>query len=288
MEARRAARSGAGGTGRRGRLSGVALVAVLALLAGGCHFHTDALQHQQTSPDTRPWWCHSTGTGGHHVEPAYDGMTKGMLSWDDCLALSQQLDAALEYAKQWPTLGDAEAAGFHRQVSYVEGMGTHHALLGDFGGDDVTAPGYDPHEPTFPGTALDEEFDPTRPEFLQYGGTGPGARLVGMSWYVRTDDGLPPEGFPGDNDWWHRHHRLCHSVDQFRVIGEDLTDEQCANRGGVNLHLDDYWMVHAWIVDGWQTEVDVFTNHHPCLLSTGPAGPEHSCWDETGHTGHTA
>ena len=64
-----------------------AVVAVLALVASSC-FYGAALQHQADHPDTRPWWCHSTGTGGHHVDPAYDGQEKGMLSWDDCLALS--------------------------------------------------------------------------------------------------------------------------------------------------------------------------------------------------------
>ena len=23
-------------------------------------------------PDTNPWWCNSTGIGGHHVDPAYE------------------------------------------------------------------------------------------------------------------------------------------------------------------------------------------------------------------------
>ena len=31
-------------------------------------------------PDTMPWWCNSTGIGGHHVDPAYEGMVKGELS----------------------------------------------------------------------------------------------------------------------------------------------------------------------------------------------------------------
>ena len=35
-------------------------------------------------PETTPWWCNSSGIGGHHVDPAYDGMNKGALSFDDC------------------------------------------------------------------------------------------------------------------------------------------------------------------------------------------------------------
>ena len=31
-------------------------------------------------PDTDPWWCNSTGIGGHHVDLAYEGESKGLLS----------------------------------------------------------------------------------------------------------------------------------------------------------------------------------------------------------------
>ena len=51
-------------------------------------------------------------------------------------------------------------------------------------------------------------FDPDKPTYLQYDGNGPDAKLVGMSWYVRSG-AMPPEGFPGDNDWWHVHPELC-------------------------------------------------------------------------------
>ena len=27
-------------------------------------------------PNTMPWWCNSTGIGGHHVDPYYEGMEK--------------------------------------------------------------------------------------------------------------------------------------------------------------------------------------------------------------------
>lgn len=265
----------------------LALVGAMALVTSGCLYLPAAQEHQETMPDTRPWWCDSTG-GGHddgHGSDHYAGVTKGMLSWDDCLEVSGQLDSALRWAQQYPTVGDAEAAGFHMSVPYVGGMGTHHTEPGTFGPDDYLSPDYDPHNPTFPGTRIDDVFDPRRPEFLQYGGNGDNAELVGMSWYVRTDDGMPPEGFAGDNDWWHVHQSLCHLESTFMVVGEDMSDAQCESIGGINLYLDDYWMVHAWIVPGWEHEPDVFINHHPCLLSSGPADESHSCWDMA-HGGH--
>lgn len=83
-------------------------------------------------PDTMPWWCNSTGIGGHHVDPAYEGMVKGELSGEECETLTAEFQAALEWSSEWTTLGEAEAAGFHMLVGYTEGMGTHHARLGDF------------------------------------------------------------------------------------------------------------------------------------------------------------
>ncbi|MGI9603382.1 MAG: hypothetical protein ACR2QE_15975 [Acidimicrobiales bacterium] len=261
------------------------LLAVMALVASGCVFLPAAVNHNENNPTTRPWWCHSTGNGGHHVDPAYAGMTKGMLTWQECFWLSAQFDLTIDYAMQWPTLGDAEDAGFHRLVNYVEGMGTHHSMLGDF---DPTDPSFDPTDPEFPGTEIDSTFHPARPEFLMYEGNSRSSELVGFAWYVKGDPTTPPEGFPGDNDWWHRHEVLCHQNSNWRVIGEDQSDTWCENRGGTNVYLGDYWMTHAWILDGWQTRADVFTNHHPCLLPGGPAtDPEDPCWDiANGGGGH--
>ena len=271
------------------RFRSIAGFVVLPLLLSGCFYFPSALSHQEHSPETRPWWCDSTGAdGGHHSGHHYDGVEKGMLDWSSCETVSAQFDLALDYAQQFPTLGDAEAAGFHGLVPYVAGMGTHHAPQGDFTLEHFNSPKFDPHEPVFPGTALDGDFNPMRPEFLQYDGNGPDAQLVGMSWYVRTDNGMPPPGFKGDNDFWHVHERLCFRTSNFTFAGENLTDETCENRGGRNLHLDDYWMAHAWIVPGWEHEPDVFVNHHPCLLPGGPAAEDHECWDASGddHDGH--
>jgi hypothetical protein len=214
----------------------------------------------------------------------YEGVTKGELSWDDCLADSAVFDLALAYALQYPTAADAQAAGFVRVIPYAQGMGTHHAVLPPETLQFIRSSEFDPTEPTFPGSALDEVFDPKRPEFLQYDGNGPDAKLVGMSWYVRTDDGQPPEGFAGDNDFWHVHPQLCFGPGG-GFLGQNLTDAECDNRAGgngTNMHLEDYWMVHAWIVPGWTHESDVFVNHHPCLLPGGPAPHDHMCWTMSG------
>ena len=63
-------------------------------------------------PETDPWWCNSTGIGGHHVDLAYEGKSKGLLSPELCEELTYELKDAIEWAAQWPTLGGAEDAGY--------------------------------------------------------------------------------------------------------------------------------------------------------------------------------
>ena len=102
-------------------------------------------------PDTNPWWCNSTGIGGHHVDTAYEGMVKGELGPELCETLTYELKDAIEWAAQWPTLGDAEDAGYTMSVEYIEGMGTHHVMLNDFS---MNNDEFDSENPKFPGTRI--------------------------------------------------------------------------------------------------------------------------------------
>ena len=147
-------------------------------------------------------------------------------------------------------------------VEYVEGMGTHHVMLNDFSMED---PSFDAENPVFPGTTIDSVFEFERPEFLMYGGEEEDSELVGFAWFVHSPVDSPPEGFSGENDWWHRHEIMCFRPSDFVFRGEGLSDDVCEERGGENINLEEYWMVHAWIVRPWLTFDDVFTNHHPCL-----------------------
>jgi len=238
--------------------TGILAVVVMTMVLSGC-FYPVAVGWQDASPDTRPWWCHSTGGhGGHGAEYYMDqGIQKGMLGWDDCLEVSGYLEDALEYALQWPTRGEAEADGWNATVNYATGMGTHHSR----------------------GNALEGSFNPSQPKFLQYDGNTPDAKLVGMSWYVNNGPAAPPAGFPGDNDWWHTHEYLCIS----NSTGLVIFDGPCQpGQNGTTVYLGNYWMVHAWIVPGWFHPPDVFVGHHPCLLPGGPADHDDPCW----HMGH--
>ena len=237
------------------------------------------------TPGTNPWWGNSTGIGGHHVDPAYEGQSKGLLEPTACEELTYELKAAIEWASQWPTLADAEGDGYSMAVGYVEGMGTHHVVLNGFSMDDSD---FDSQAPEFTGTRLDAGFEFDKPEFLMYSGEEPDSALGGCAWYVLAPADSPPEGFTGSNDWWHRHDSLCFQTDKFLVVGENLDEQVCEERAGTNVNLQEFWMVHAWIIRPWLTYDDVFTNHHPCLLEDGPEqDAEAECWAEsTEHVGH--
>lgn len=254
---------------RRTRLIAVAALAVV-LLASGCY--RDQAQAARDSGAEKPWFCDPTfpnsvtGPGMGTVD-FYAGQTRSPLSWDDCVTLGAQMDLAKAYAKRYPTLGDALDAGFRTSFAFIPGMGTHTGrdtmspeLLAD--------PDLNRFDPVIPGI-IDSTFKPGEPEFLQYDGNGPDAELVGMSWYVRTTDGNPPEGFVGGNDWWHHHPRLCFRTTDALIISVNASDASCTASGGENLYMHNYYMVHLWVVDDLEYHGDVFAPTHPCITASG-------------------
>jgi hypothetical protein len=112
--------------------------------------------------------------------------------------------------------------------------------------------------------AVDGTFDIAQPEMLLYDGTKPDAGIVGLSYYVTGDN--EPAGFSGPNDHWHRHLGLCIDRDRAFVVGdEQTTAEECERRGGIKVDGRDGWMVHAWVVPGWESTLGVFSGENPQL-----------------------
>ncbi len=249
------------------RLIGV--LAIVAVAAASCTYH-DRAQVIRDEGGAVPWWCNPTEEIPVTDGPAsgtvdwYAGQHKQPLSWDACLAFSSQIDAAKAYAEQWPTAGAAEAAGFRKVTGYVPGMGTHH-VRGGITPQMLNSPDFDPDDPILDDVGLDDRFDPTRPEVLQYDGNGPSARLVGFDYYVRTDTGLPPEGFPGGNDWWHHHPLICHRTTDAAMVGFNMSDAACSSVGGINVDFSNYYMLHVWVLDDMTFEPDVFAGMMPCI-----------------------
>ncbi len=263
----------------------LATVGVLGLLATGCEYFAQANDAQQAGGPV-PWFCNPvapnsvTGPGMGSVN-WYAGTSRSALDYETCKTVATSFDEAKAYAEQFPTLGSAEAAGFRSTFAFIPGMGTHHGLE-SISPELLQDPSFDRRNPVIPDSIIDETFDPSQPEFLQYNGNGPDAVLVGMSYYVRTTNGLPPEGFPGNNDWWHHHPTLCLRPATAQAFAANTTDAQCTNQGGINLYMDDYYMLHLWLVDDLEYLADIHAPMHPCIKSTGAifdmTNPCHDEW----------
>ena len=226
----------------RPRALGLSLVLAVVLIASGCELADWAEGGQY-----RPWYCDPTdiavndGHDGESHHEAHYPNEKGPLSASHCLQLNIHLNRAQEYASQFPTAGVAEANGWHHLAPWIPGQGTHHVNTE---------------------RGVSSEFDPDRPNLLMYDSNSDSGRLTGMVWAV--DSGPhPPAGFAGDNDHWHYHETLCY-VDGPFIVGDSITDEQCAARGGTNVDSANIWLLHVWlpVYEGWEA-TDIFNKSHP-------------------------
>jgi hypothetical protein len=159
------------------------------------------------------------------------------------LELQQQQEQARAVAQRYPTVADAERAGYMQSTVYVPCIGAHYTNV-----------------------ALAIRFDPAAPSELLYDGTTPSSRLVGLSYLVYHPGG-PPAGFAGPNDLWHQHTvngGLC--LRGGLVIGAESTSPAaCAAMGGAKDPLTDIWMLHDWVVPGWECSWGVFAGECPEL-----------------------
>jgi hypothetical protein len=86
---------------------------------------------------------------------------------------------------------------------------------------------------------------------------------------VRTTTGLPPAGFAGNLDWWHHHPWICHRKTDAAMIAFNTSDSNCTSRGGVNVNLSNYYMLHVWVIDDMKFTPEVFAGQIPCILGDG-------------------
>jgi hypothetical protein len=159
--------------------------------------------------------------------------------------LAQQLTTARDHAMQYPTVADATAAGYHLAGGFAPGSGAHYISF----------------QMTGSGT-----FDPNAAQSLIYDGTSPTSKIVGLMYYAM---GNAPEGFAGPNDHWHRHSSVCIKYGNGQIdvpfpADADVTQAQCTAVGGRFMAVTGY-MVHAWIVPGWESPQGVFSHENPNL-----------------------
>jgi hypothetical protein len=174
--------------------------------------------------------------------------------------LAQQLTTAREHAMTYPTVADAVAAGYKLAGGFAPGSGAHYV-----GG---------------PMTGTDG-FDPNAVQSLIYDGTSPTSQIVGLMYYAMGD---APEGFAGPNDHWHRHSSVCTKFANGQIevpfpADADVSKEQCTEAGGFFMSITGY-MVHAWVVPGWESPQGVFSHENVnvrCADGTYNTDPRGMC-----------
>src|SRR5258707_14309846 len=76
-----------------------------------------------------------------------------------------------------------------------------------------------------------------------------------------------PDVFAGPNDHWHRHSNTCVIFGQGAKIivpfaaDSSVTASQCAAVHGTFMTRTT-WMVHAWVVPGWESPLSVFSHNN--------------------------
>jgi hypothetical protein len=156
--------------------------------------------------------------------------------------LAGQQAQAREVIAQFPTVADALAGGYRQSTTYLPCIGAHYTNTRYIGA-----------------------FDPLHPSELLFDGTTPDAKIVGLSYLVYNKGGAP-EGFAGPNDSWHTHSAnggLC--IKGIVIGGESMSKEECEALGGHKSGLKDVYMVHDWVVPGWECSWGTFAGECPEL-----------------------
>jgi len=200
---------------------------------------TAAIDSASTPTTATTATASTTATSGHShgvVTPEVE------LTRAERAALADQLLRARAAAEAHPTVADALADGYTMVTGYVPLIGAHYIKW----------------------SLMDGNFDVDHPEMLLYDGTDQTSTIVGLSYYLFSD--VPPSPFAGPNDHWHQHVGLC-IKDGVVVGGEQTTVEECTKRGGAKAMTSNGWMVHAWVVPGWESPQGVFSPEHPGLTA---------------------
>lgn len=167
-------------------------------------------------------------------------------------AMGAELQIAREAALRYPTVRDAKAAGMIGGTGSVPGTGAHFQFPGAGSTLSVRADG---------------SFDPSEPGSWMYDGTSDDAPVVGVMYNALTPE--TPSGFAGDRDVWHQHESVCTKIEDGALVlpldgDTDSTKADCDLVGGVFSERSS-WMLHAWVVSGWDSPEGVFSHSNPAI-----------------------
>jgi hypothetical protein len=168
------------------------------------------------------------------------------LTPDDAPRFDAQYGGARVAALALSTPELAEAAGYRSAAVPGSGVGTHFVKW----------------------SLIDQPFDPGRPSMLLFDlRPGRTPQIAGLSYLVRSP--VAPEGFAGPADVWHQHFGMC--VVNGWIDRENAPRSDCAGSwfaGG------DLWMLHAWVVPGWENRSGLFANLNPKLCPPDAGTPD--------------
>jgi hypothetical protein len=244
-----------------GALALVVVTAGIAYAVGSSHTKTATIV--RTVPIAPEGGSNGTATKSSVKKPAVpacvQGAAAGSCNVDEARALAipdkplpagtravlaAQLVAARAAAAKYPTVADAVRAHLIQAGKFSPQTGAHFIKLNALG-----------------------SFDPSDPSSYIYDGISPTSKVVGLM-YLSLSTG-PPEGFAGPNDHWHRHTNTCVIFGaQIKIpfaADSSVTLDQCNAQHGTFMR-ETAWMVHAWVVPGWESPRGVFSHENTNVL----------------------
>lgn len=254
------------------RRTGALLVGILAVvvISGAIAYAIGASQAKTTTVvrTVTPPPARSTNPSGAARPACVKGAAPGSCNTDEAseinlkdqplnaptrALLAAQLVEARAAALRYPTVADAVKAGFLQAGQFSPLTGAHYINLRGV-----------------------NNFDPSTPGSLIYDGTSPTSKVIGTMYLASSQN--PPEGFAGPNDHWHRHANTCVIFNRTGIVipfaaDSDVTISMCNAAHGVFMRRTS-WMVHAWVVPGWESPNGVFAHDNTNVL----------CADGTTHT----
>src|SRR5581483_2913177 len=182
-------------------------------------------------------------------EAAVAGVPDIPLTRDQQTQLAFQLVAARSAALQYPTVADATKDGMILAGGFAPGSGAHYISIRNSISD----------------IKPDGTVDASHPSSFIYDGINPDSRVIGVMYTAMG--ATAPAGFAGLNDHWHRHSNVCVQYGNGTIgvpfpADRDVTPAMCAAAHGVFMKQT-VWMVHAWVVPGWESPQGVFSHDNP-------------------------
>lgn len=193
---------------------------------------------------------------GEHEHHHHHGGSKDAPELDATAqaTLDDELESARSVLADIDTIEEATALGYVLATAPSPGIGTHWVRW----------------------SQILEPFDPRVPSMVLFDHRSSPPVLVGYSYAVQSPD--EPIGFTGDSDMWHRHTGLCVALNGWVVRERSAGPDDC---DGSYIAGGDFWMLHAWIVPGWENRDGMFAPANP-KLCPGDTGPDYlRCPDDS-------